>query len=407
MRYLFVITLLVTVCSVEAQIKVAIIGSSTSNCATVNSTTECYVGRLRSFYDQAAPTDTMVRSEFAQSGLNVYQGMPTSYTTSPYPAPYQPAPGNNISAALAISPNVVIVNYPTNGYDVLPVDSILYCLRTIRDSANKKGVPCFVTTTQPRTGFDAVARLKLRELKDSILLEMGAFAIDFWTGLADPADNTILPAYRNGIDDIHFNAAGHDILYQRVMAKNIFLATLPAHFVQFNAQYRNNANIVTFNTDKETDIDSYEIQRSSDGIHFTQIGTVAPNNLPGSHQYNFKDEQPIQGLNYYKIVIVNKNGSKQASPVMTVRLNQNKLSLERVLARSGNQVVAEIQNNEAQTMHLQLFNNLGMLIATTTRKLEAGSTSIYLQTPEMNSGVYHLKLTGARGETMTKSFIKN
>lgn len=407
MRYLSVLVLCALFFPAKAQKKLVIIGSSTSACANVNSVTECYVGKLASYFNQAVPQDTTVEGSLAIGGSNCYNGMPSSYTSSPYGPPYVPTTDRNVTYAIDyFHPDVLIVNYPSNGYDVIRLDSILYCLRTIRDSANKKGVPCFVTTTQPRTGYSAPVRDKLRELKDSILLEMGAFAIDFWTGLADPADNTILPAYRS-IDDIHFNAAGHDILFQRVVAKNIFLATLPAHFVQFNAQFRNNANIVTFYTDNETDIDNYEIQRSSDGIHFSKIGTLAPSNQPGSNQYNFKDEQPIQGLNYYKIVIVNKNGSKQASPIMTVRLNQSKLSLEKVLAPSASQVVAQLQNNEAQTVHFQLFNNLGVQIATISRKLEAGATSVYLQTPALSNGVYHLKLIGAKGETMVRSFIKN
>jgi len=407
MRYLYVLVLCAMFFPARAQKKLVIIGSSTSACYGVDLETECYVGLLKSYYNQSLPNDTVIVN-LAAAGTNVYQGMPTSYTTSPYGPPYVPAPGNNITAALSNNPNVIIVNYPTNGYILLPVDSILYCLRTIRDSANVKGVPCFVTTTQPRTSADgyntSAMKAKLAELKDSILLEFGSFAIDFYTGLINPADSSIL--YDLG-DHIHMNATGHQQLFQRVLAKSIFLAALPAHFVQFNAQYRNNANIVTWNTDKEIDIDSYEIQRSSDGANFIKIGTLSANNTPGSNQYSFKDEQPVQGLNYYKIVIVNKNGSKQSSPIMTVRLNESKLSLMRALVRSNNQVIAELQNNEAQTVHLQLFNNLGMLVTSVSRKLEAGSTSIYMQTPELSNGVYHLKLIGARGETMVKSFIKN
>ena len=408
MRYLPVLVLLTLFCfDAGAQKKLVIIGSSTSACANVNSVTECYVGRLRSYYNKVTPEDTTVEGSLALGGTNCYNGMPSSYTTSPYGSGYQPITDRNVTWAIDFfHPDVLLVNYPTNGYDVIRLDSILYCLRTIRDSANKKGVPCFVTTTQPRTGFPAPVRDKLRELKDSILLEMGAFAIDFWTDIADPADNTILPAYRS-TDDIHLNAAGHDILYQRVLAKNIFMATLPAHFVQFNTQHRNNANIVTWFTDKEIDVDSYEIQRSADGSNFTKIGSVAANNIQGSNQYSFKDEQPIKGWNYYKVVIIDKNGSKHASTVMSVHINEGKLSLSKVIAPSSSQVIAELQNNEVQTVHLQLFNNLGMLITTATRKLEAGSTSVYLQTPALNSGVYHIKLTSARGESMVKSFIKN
>src|SRR5664279_4708561 len=93
--------------------------------------------------------------------------------------------------ALSTHPDAVLVNYPTNGYDSLTTDSILYCLRTIRDSALVAGVPCFVTTTQPRTSGDfsqSVIKAKQALLKDSILAEFGFFAIDFYTCLLYTSD---------------------------------------------------------------------------------------------------------------------------------------------------------------------------------------------------------------------------
>ncbi|HTE12028.1 MAG TPA: PA14 domain-containing protein, partial [Chitinophagaceae bacterium] len=204
--------------------KLVIIGSGTSACIGLDPSSECYVGRLNSAYNKLAPFDTTIDNHLARGSTNCYNGMPSSYV-SPYPASsgYVPVTDINITAALALHPDAILVNYPTNGYNALSVNEIMYCLRTIRDSSNKQGVPCFITTTQPRTSpasFNTPAiKLKLAALKDSILAAFGAYAIDFWTDLINPADSSVL--YDSG-DHTNMNAAGHNVLSQRVLAKNVF-----------------------------------------------------------------------------------------------------------------------------------------------------------------------------------------
>jgi hypothetical protein len=387
-----------------AQKRLAIMGSSTSACYNATVFDSCYVGRLYNYYNMQEPKDTSVDNGFAVPGYSCLRGMPTSFV-SPYPDPnLHPDPTKNITAVLATHPDVIIVNYPTNSYDTLRIDTILYCLRTIRDSANNAGVPCFVTTTQPRSAFNLAARTKLKELRDSIMVEMGFFAIDFWDGLTDPVDYTILPAYNSG-DGVHFNNAGHDTLFQRVIAKNIFNSTLPATFLQFNTIYKNNTNIITWLTAKETDLAYYEIQRSGDGTGFSKIATVNANNNYGNNQYQFTDEQVLKGWNYYKILIVDKDGNKHASPVMSVYINTGKLALVRAFVRTSSQVVIELQNNDPQNATIRILNNAGMVISRETRKIEAGNTTFYLNTPVLSNGVYHIQLTTAK-ESMVSSFIK-
>ncbi len=389
-----------------AQRDLAVVGSSTSACYGASTTDSCYIGRLRTYFNKQAPNDTSIDNGFSVGGYTVYKGMPSSYV-SPYSDPtYQTDPGHNITAALASHPNIVLVNYPTNGYDVLPFDSIMYCLRTIRDSAVKAGVPCFVTTTQPRTsgnfGTSAI-KAKLARLKDSILFEFGYFAIDFYTGLINPADSSI--RYDAG-DQTHMNDIGHDSLSRRVIRKSIFLATLPAAFLQFNSVYKNNSSIITWLTAREIDVAYYEIQRSADGTAFSTLATVAASNSNGNNQYQYTDEKPLKGSAYYKIVIVDKDGQKHASPVMTVYSSIGKLAVIRAFARSSSQVAIELQNNEPQNAEYQLFNNMGMIISKASRKLEAGNTTLYLDTPLLSNGIYHIKVITASG-SMAYSFVKN
>jgi lysophospholipase L1-like esterase len=388
-----------------SQATMAIVGSSTSACTGPSSTATCYVGRLRTFYNQQPPSDTTIDNGFAVGGYNCYRGMPSSYIP-PYSEPSrQPDPAHNITAALAINPDVVLVNYPTNDYDVLRIDSIMYCLRTIRDSANKKGVPCFVTSTQPRTAFNAAGRAKLKELHDSIMQEMGFFAVDFWTGIADPADYSILPAYSQG-DGIHLNDAGHDILFQRVLAKATFNVTLPATFLQFNTTSKNNSNIISWITAREKEVDLYEIERSADGRSFSTIARVSANNGQGTNQYQYTDLQPLSTVNYYRIIIVDKDGKKKASPVMTVRNSSTAAGIVKIFAGSATEVVVSLQQTTPENIQLQVLSNAGSLMGSFSRRAVAGTNTFHLQTPALGNGVYHVRVITGTG-SMVSSFIKN
>jgi lysophospholipase L1-like esterase len=397
----------------RAQKKMVILGSSTSACYNVDVNTSCYVGRLRTFYGVPA---SAIDNQLAASGFTVYRAMPTGYV-SPYQDPnLQTDPGHNITAAVNMvpKPTVILVNFPTNAYNTLPFDSIMFCLRTIRNYALANQVPCFITTSQPRTdnGFNTPEiKAKLARIKDSVLFEFGAFAVDFYTGMFDPADYSILPAYRNldgngNPDYIHFNAAGHAVLAQRVEAANVFNATLPATFLKLNATYQDKTNLVGWTTAKEIDVASYEIQRSSDGIGYTALGSVPANNRAGNNQYQFSDKQPFKGWNYYKIVIVDKDGKRQSSPVLKVFVNTGKLGIKRILNQPS-QVILEMQSDEAQTTELQLVSSTGALIRKESKRIGAGDVTLPVNTATLSKGVYYIRLTTAPGQTIVTSFIKN
>ena len=393
-----------------AQKKVVIIGSSTSACFNLTSTSNCYVNRLNSFYDTQAPFgDTSFNNGLAVGGYTVYRGMPTSYVSPYSDVNFQPDPARNITTALSMHPDVVIVNYPTNGFDVLSVSEVMFCFRTIRDSANIKGVPCFITTAQPRlspSSFNTSAvKHKLSEIKDSVLLEFGPFALDFYTGMINPPDSNLLPIYNSG-DDIHFNDAGHGILAQRVEAANIFSATLPATFLKYNASYNGSSTLVTWSTAKEIDVAHYEIDRSADGISFTEMGELDPNNGSGIYDYQYTDKQPFKGWSYYKVIIVDRDGKKQSSPVFKAFSNAGKLSVSKVITQPS-QIILALQSSEAQNAGLQVLNSTGQLLQKSTRHIDNGNSTLIINTTALSSGVYYIKLVTASGEPIITSFIKN
>jgi hypothetical protein len=204
-------------------------GSSTTAGFGTTISDSCWVSRLKKYYE-CHLNQTNVVYNLGMPGYDIYRAMPTGYT--PPPARPYSDPAYNVSKACFILNGlqnnvngVVIVNYPTNNYDTYSIPEIMTSLQIIYDSISTLGHRCFITTTQPRSDGNfntSIVKKKLSVVKDSIIQRFGdANTLNFWDGMFNPADSTILPAYSYG-DLIHFNDAGHRVLFERVLAKNVF-----------------------------------------------------------------------------------------------------------------------------------------------------------------------------------------
>ena len=154
--------------------KLVVIGSSTSAGLNASPIDSSWVNRFNYYYKyQLGKIDSTYN--LAVSGTTVYQGMPTSYVPVSRPAPRSAASNvtqavNHLSDLATPANGVIIVNYPTNGYDNYSIAEIMASLQLMYDSAVRTGNRCFITTTQPRTDGNfgmAATKRKLAEIKIS------------------------------------------------------------------------------------------------------------------------------------------------------------------------------------------------------------------------------------------------
>ena len=202
-------------CLSASTFKIVVLGSSTAAGSGPSTPDSTWVNRYRNYVQAINPANEVIN--LAVGGYNTYRIMPTGFT----PPPSRPNPDvvRNITAALAESPDAIIVNMPSNdvaaGYSYAEQ---MFNFDTIVQIANAASVPIWICTTQPRNFSASQAQLQW-DLKDSILAQFSPYAIDFWTGIATPS-YFIDPTYDSG-DGVHLNDAGHNILEARVIAADI------------------------------------------------------------------------------------------------------------------------------------------------------------------------------------------
>ncbi len=100
-------------------------------------------------------------------------------------------------------------------------------------------------------------------------------------------------------------------------------APLPVELLDFRIVLNPSGELMLYwKTASEEQAQHYEIQRSRDGQNFEPIGIVqAAGNSSILQNYEAVDRSPYRGLSYYRLKIVDQDGSFEFSPVRSILIN--------------------------------------------------------------------------------------
>jgi hypothetical protein len=176
--------------------------------------------------------------------------------------------------------------------------------------------------------------------------------------------------------------------------------TLPVLLNQFSASAKAGKVLLNWNVTTQINTSHFEIERSL-GDHFEKIGTVKA--VSSTASYSFTDLSPLEGANYYRLRIVDNDGSFSFSPINTVRLlSSNQLQLYPNPAIASIGVSLHTVNGCTET--LDLYNASGSLLQTRIMSLEPGMNRTTLDISMYPKGLYHIR---AENKGWVQSFVKN
>jgi lysophospholipase L1-like esterase len=194
---------------------IVVLGSSTAygdGASPGNSWVALYTDYLKNI------NPNYIVDNLAVPGTTTYSAQPDNYV----PPKGRPAPliGHNITTAVQLKADAILINFPTNDaasdYTLTEQQNNFKRITAI---AKNHGILVWVATTQPRDNFTRQQVGSQKKLFTWIENFYKGNSTDFQTGLASAKDS-ILFKYNAG-DGIHLNDSGHQVLYQRVVAKDI------------------------------------------------------------------------------------------------------------------------------------------------------------------------------------------
>ena len=306
-----------------AQTSIVVLGSSTAEGTGASPADSAWVNRFRSSFqvNKTDGRDTIV-TNLAKGGYTSYKLMPTDYV--PPAGKPTPDPERNVTMALSLHPQIIIINLPSNdaasGFTPKEyMDNLRFMFNTIRNA----GVKAFITTTQPRA-LAMGQRLDLLHLVDSIENNFGDFAINFWDTLVSADEQYVLRADVNYGDGIHVNNLGHRYLFQQAVAANVFSSdvALPISIHDFTARVMKTQVQLHWQAEVSELPVTFELQRGTGTENFISIGVRPGVQTIGS--YSYEDLHPKNGQNKYRLRIT-EAGRTTFSKILTANYKASML----------------------------------------------------------------------------------
>lgn len=168
--------------------------------------------------------------------------------------------------------------------------------------------------------------------------------------------------------------------------------SLPVELSAFSVEQEDDHASVTWTSQQEVDIDHYEVQRSADAAYFeTVLIEEGVHNSDHPTHYTVRDYEYITGLSYYRLKIVDYDGSYSYSHIVP----------HRVKPESNEIILYPNVVKGSQTMTLEWLSIVDRRLATanivdgTGRQLHSftiteGVNDVVL--PYLNTGIYYLSV---------------
>ncbi len=177
----------------------------------------------------------------------------------------------------------------------------------------------------------------------------------------------------------------------------VFEATvLPVTLVRINADLENDGVAVQWKVSNENGTVSYDIERSVDGGSvFSKIGSTPShgNNLIND-AYDFLDQKPLEGDNYYRVRMIDLNGRYKYTNVVKVTKATEILTVSVYPNPVINQLMkVNFSHSPAGRYLIALYASDGKQIIAKTITHPGGAATYKVPLSKVAQGLYHVTIT--------------
>lgn len=173
------------------------------------------------------------------------------------------------------------------------------------------------------------------------------------------------------------------------------LNPLPVEYASFNAVGTGKSVNVMWSTASEMNSDYFEVEKSTDGTHFQNIGKIdAAGFSTVLHSYLHIDNFPKPGNNYYRLKQVDVDGEFEYSEVKVVNFKKSVMSVfpnpvtDRLISIT-------IDNAGAENVQARLLDVNGKTRWTSEIAIIEGGATRFSVDPSISPGIYTLEIENA------------
>jgi hypothetical protein len=173
---------------------------------------------------------------------------------------------------------------------------------------------------------------------------------------------------------------------------------LPVVLTSFQAQLSQTGITINWQTAAETNSERFDVQRSTDLVSYEAIGSLSAAKTSESTQvYEITDKTPIEGFNYYRLKMIDLDGTFAYSNPIAVLYQKNDTYFN-LVSTSGNELRLQTNANEPV---FEVFDLLGRSIVLKNTYLGNNLYLLEIATNAQQPALYAVKM-----QSENRIFIK-
>ena len=158
---------------------------------------------------------------------------------------------------------------------------------------------------------------------------------------------------------------------------------LPITLSDFSVKAHFGTSHLSWTPVSETNNAYFTVERSGDGKDFYEIGVLpGAGNSTSERHYSFTDEQPTNGINYYRIRQIDFDGKYSYSHVESVRFSNSIADIEFISPNPVHRFSSITLDDQNDMSAVRIFNSQGMELS-----FRRESKNIYI---DYVPGIYYL-----------------
>ena len=188
----------------------------------------------------------------------------------------------------------------------------------------------------------------------------------------------------------------------------VVTGSLPLSLTKFFGTNQNGVINLSWQTDFEQSIQYYEVQKSSNGIDFKKIGKIKSlGNSSTPQTYFYKDPEIVAGTCYYKLKIVEDNGSSKFSKIVIFKENKNVITGTVSPNPFTSFVDVDFETDKEQNVSIRLFDMMGRIVKSTSQYARKGTNVIKISSLEhLPKGSYIIAIFTGNEKVFNQILLK-
>ncbi len=199
------------------------------------------------------------------------------------------------------------------------------------------------------------------------------------------------------------NHNGMDLILDKLSA--VCPTVLPVDLISFDGKNTNGITDLNWVTATEANADHFEVQSSDDALNFTAAGTVsAKGNSSTAVKYQFSANELLENVKYYRLRMVDVDGSEELSRIIAVEPWQNDFyQLIAYPTVFDSYVRISLKSKKDETATVLISDQSGGVRHEMTRELREGTNTFDINNLDhLAPGMYNVLIITEAGKQYRK-----